>query len=67
MISDKEDFETRLALIAHQSGPKSKVVSLRLSVEQRDAIQDNADTYTDGNISEWLLIAGIDYIPWGEG
>ena len=65
-MSEQEDFENRLAQVAHQSGPKNKVVSLRLSVEQKEAILENADIFTEGNISEWLMIAAIDYVPWGQ-
>ena len=65
-MSSQEEFENRLAMIAHQSGPKNKVVSLRLSIEQREAIQENADMFTEGNISEWMRVAAIDYVPWGQ-
>ncbi len=65
-MSNQEEFENRLAMIAHQAGPKTEVASLRLSVEQKKAIQENADIFTEGNISEWMMVAAIDYVPWGE-
>ncbi len=65
-MSEEEEFEARLALIVHQSGLKTKIISIRLSKEQKAMIQENADEYTNGNISEWLLIAGIDFVPWGQ-
>lgn len=36
---------------------------VKLSDSQRQAIQENADRYAEGNISEWLRFAAMNHKP----
>jgi hypothetical protein len=53
-------------LITQVKEPKEKAKPINLKVvdpKVRKALQDKADTYADGNLSEWLRFAGLHYVP----
>ena len=53
-------------LITQMKKPKEKAKPINLKVvdpKVREALQDKADLYADGNLSEWLRFAGLHYVP----
>lgn len=42
---------------------ETKTINLKITVEELQAIQDNANHYTGGNLSAWLRYAGSHYVP----
>lgn len=37
--------------------------TVRLSVEERRAIKDKAEEYTQGNMSDWIRHSALNYVP----
>lgn len=42
---------------------KDKLINLKITSAEREAIQKNADRYAGGNISKWLRYAGAHLKP----
>lgn len=42
---------------------KMKAVNVKLTQECLEALQKQADTYANGNLSEWLRYAGKNHVP----
>lgn len=40
-----------------------KAINIKLTAEEREAIQALADKYAEGNLSEWLRFAGQHFVP----
>ncbi len=43
--------------------PITKIVPVKTTEEEKVILQKNADKYTEGNLSEWLRLAGMNYNP----
>ncbi len=43
--------------------PKSCLKTFRLKLTEKHEIQQKANIYTDGNVSEWLIYAALNHIP----
>lgn len=42
---------------------KDVLISLKMSEQERKALQQMADKYADGNLSNWLRKAGMQFKP----
>ena len=42
---------------------KENFIGLRTSEKEHNNIKMKANLYTDGNVSEWLVYAGLNYKP----
>lgn len=42
---------------------KSNLINLRVWLEIKKKMQEKADQFTGGNISEWLRMSGTQYTP----
>jgi hypothetical protein len=42
---------------------ETKPIHVKCSPDVLEKLQENADLYADGNLSEWLRYAGQHYIP----
>lgn len=40
-----------------------KKFNIRISEEEKKALQKKADKYTEGNVSDWFRLAGANYEP----
>jgi hypothetical protein len=38
-------------------------VKARCKTSEKNSIQRKANLYTDGNLSEWIIYASINYVP----
>jgi len=54
-----------MVMLKAQIKPKKelKTINLKISVEELQNLQDNANLYTGGNLSAWLRYAGSHYVP----
>ncbi len=42
---------------------KLEVVNIKMTLEEREALQERADLFCDGNLSAYLRGAGLEYVP----
>ncbi len=42
---------------------KTSKISFRCLEEEENKLQQKANIYTDGNLSEYLLFAGLNFVP----
>ena len=42
---------------------KRKNFTMRMSPEEAREVQEKADTYTGGNVSQWLRYAAVNHVP----
>lgn len=42
---------------------KTSSIGLRTSEEVKNMLQTKANLYTDGNLSEWIIYAALNYVP----
>ena len=41
---------------------KTVMINIRVTERQKRKMQDKANKYTDGNLSEWVKISSINYV-----
>lgn len=39
------------------------LINLKTALAEKKSLEANAKKYADGNLSEWLRLAGLNYIP----
>ncbi len=61
---EKSDFESRLAMLVRNQQPKLDYLNMRVNSKVKEELQENADKYTKGNLSEWMIISALEYKPW---
>lgn len=54
---------TNVMRLKKEKKNKNEMIAARVSKQQLNKIKINANLYTDGNISEWILYASINCKP----
>ena len=55
-----------MSLLKKSKKEDKKNLCIRVSGDERDTLQAHADKFCDGNLSEWLRIAGLSWTPQAE-
>lgn len=64
-MSRQYDVLTGIWCMRLKKKKKTKLLKkdFRLSEEELNELQLKANLYTEGNLSEWIVYAGINYVP----
>lgn len=54
-----------MTMLKSQIKPKkeTRAINVKVSIDDLEALQENANLYAAGNLSAWLRYAGTHYIP----
>ncbi len=52
-----------MRLKKEEKNPREKWIKSRVNNDESNIIQEKADLYTDGNVSEYLRYAALNFVP----